>query len=79
MGFFNIKKESSPKWFIAAFTVARITMGAFFSITGPTLPILASNMGVSLAVAQTAISRIFRLFLLLEQIKRIKMEFEIPT
>jgi len=56
MDFLNIKKETSPKWFIAAFTVARITMGAFFSITGPTLPILASNMDVSLAVAQTAIS-----------------------
>ena len=31
-------------------------MGAFFSITAPTLPTLASNMGVTLAVAQTAIS-----------------------
>ena len=28
--FFEIEKDASPYWFIAAFSFARITMGAFF-------------------------------------------------
>ena len=51
-----ISPDASGKCFIAAFCITRIAMGAFFSITGPTLPILASNMGVSLAVANWSIT-----------------------
>ena len=69
-----ISKQSSPTWFIVAFCIARITMGAFvrylnrefglatptfkknFSITGPTLPILAHNMNVSLPEVNWAIT-----------------------
>ena len=72
-----ISKKSSPTWFIIAFCIARITMGAFvrylnkrivnlsrplplsklfFSITGPTLPILAHNMNVSLPEVNWAIT-----------------------
>ena len=41
----------SPKWatrlFIAAIVGARISMGLFFNVTGPTLPTLAANCGTT--------------------------------
>ena len=37
-------KRSATAWFIVAIVGARVTMGILFSITGPTLMILAENV-----------------------------------
>jgi len=40
----NILKQYATEWFIVAIVGARVAMGIFFSITGPTLPTLAENV-----------------------------------
>ena len=40
----RIIKSYATEWFILAIVGARVAMGIFFSITGPTLPTLAENV-----------------------------------
>ena len=40
----NFLRRSATLWFIVAIVGARVAMGIFFSITGPTLPTLAENV-----------------------------------